>query len=170
MKPIPQSEIPTPENTGADGRQVATAHGIEELEDNPLGTLPLVREIEGIAGRGKGFGNDIANGVVVGTLRMLDGQNRRLTKDLHDCQEKLDVRTTELAESKRCESILQERLRAGNRARKLVNFAMVIGSIVFSVGVERLLKGEMGFGIGGVVSGLILVSFAWLAGPEGEEA
>lgn len=170
MKSIPQSEIPQPENIGSDGKQVAKSARIEELGENPLGTLPLVREIEGIAGRGKGFGNDVANGVVVGTLRMLDGQNRQLTNDLHECQQRLDKRTNELAEAKTREAILEERLRGYISTRKLVNFATVIGSLVFSFGVERLLSGDLGSGTSGVALGLILVLLAWLVGPKGEES
>lgn len=161
-------KVPVPQESGSDGRQVAAEVVVEEMPDNNIGSRLLLSEIEGVASRGRGFGNGMGNALVLGAFRMLEAQCRKSDADLRRCQAELEQIRSELSQSRTNEEVLRERLASLVRTRNFTNAAMVIGSLLIGVGFDNSRGGSAALGIALMAFGGALVVLSWMSGSRGD--
>lgn len=160
-------EIPHIENSGSDGHQVS-APVVAIVVEAPFDEIPLAKSITGLAAKGRGFGNDMANSLVVGVTQHFALENRRLQGELDDCRTKLDVKAEILGKSQQDVAVLTQKLSAARKSKRIAQVVTFVGTVFFTLGLDLLLKNILIQAVVCFLLGAVLISVPWLLSSEDE--
>ncbi|MFI5331209.1 MAG: hypothetical protein ACHQ2F_09295 [Desulfobaccales bacterium] len=161
------TEIPVPDETGSSGTQtVAVGEIVPVAEESPLKGLAIAR-LEGLyAARSRIFGSELTGSLILGFFNQYEYDIQTLKKELEKTREELRQATAELSEVKTKAAVLQERVNANKRERRLRNLSIGAGPVMIGIGIQFIRNNFDTYGYIIGVLGILLLFFGWFSKSE----
>lgn len=165
-----EANIPEPEDSGSNGKQVKAdiVEGVVDLQ--PVGRRTVANAITGLAAtNARAFGGEIASTLIAGATAQMANELDQTRQELNDQRNKNEKLVSDLSNEKIKSAVLAERIDSYRSSRHLKNVSIAAGSLFFGTGVQLIRSGSTASGVAGVAIGSVLLIFSWASVPKGGE-
>lgn len=160
--------VPAPLETGVAGTQRPGTNAAVEPAVSPFEQLPVVRAIGGLAAQHpRAFGPETQSSLVIGIVQQLEFDLRQCKEELRRARQELEAVKDELSDLRVENARLGENYHNEVGARNRKNIAIALGTAAFTLGLGLLDKPNIGYGLGLLAAGTLLVLTNWLPWRKG---
>jgi len=165
------SDLPTPDETGVSGTQVAGAAEPLSVDPNPpIHGLPITQTMEALAiNRPRSLGGEVAAGLIAGSFTQLSHDLEITRTDLRARDEQLRATHLELGEARIKIATLRERVGSMNRMQHLKQLSVFCGTALLGVAVDLYKSNLQNLSYLLGVIGFVLLLAAWFTKRVGGE-
>lgn len=161
------TELPEPEDSGSDGRQIKADTKNELIPARPL-VLSVASVVAGLAvSNSRAFGGEVAATLIAGATSQMAVELEQAKHDLATLRLKNDTLVDVLTEERIQKAIMIERIDSFRSTRHLKNIGIAIGTLLLSAGFQLIKNGADSYGLCSIAFGFLLLLAGWLSAPKG---